>query len=144
MHSMHHRLSHSFEQQRDAASTDADKAVSEFPDAERRGSIGVLLLRLPRRDSPSHRTAMLWPLRRPALLIALCAFAAACQSGSATELPPARRQAIADTLTKLLRSAYDLKASNPVQRFLSLYPDSGTVISASGGRVTTTRQALET
>jgi hypothetical protein len=118
--------------------------VSEFADAERRGCIGVLLLRLPRWDLPSHPTAMLRPHRRPALLLALCAFAAACQSGSAGELPPARRQEIADTLTTLLRSAYDLKAPNPVQRFLSLYPDSGRVVSASGGRITTTREALET
>ena len=43
----------------------------------------------------------------------------------------------------MIRSAYDLKAKDVVGRFMSLYPDSGRVVSASGGRVTTTRAALE-
>jgi hypothetical protein len=85
---------------------------------------------------------MLRQLLRPASLIALAALASACQSRS-TEVPPARRQAIADTLTRMVKSAYDLKAPNPVARFMSLYPDSGRVISASGGRITTTRDSLE-
>jgi len=74
----------------------------------------------------------------------LATLAVGCQPTSAAELPPARRQAIADSLTTMIRSAYDLKAENPVARFMSLYPDSGRVISASGGRMTTTRDALET
>ena len=87
---------------------------------------------------------MLRPFRRSAPLLLVATLAVGCQSGSAAEVSPARRQAIADTLTTMLRSAYDLKASNPVERFMSLYPDSGRVISASGGRVTTTRDALQT
>jgi ketosteroid isomerase-like protein len=43
----------------------------------------------------------------------------------------------------MIRSAYDLKSKDVVGRFMSLYPDSGRVISASGGRVTTTHAAVE-
>lgn len=88
--------------------------------------------------------AMLRPVCRPAPVLLLASLAVGCQPGSAADLSPARRQAIADTLTTLLRSAYDLESPNPVARFMSLYPDSGRVISASGGRVTTTRDALQT
>jgi len=82
-------------------------------------------------------------LVRPASLVGFAIIAAACQPAPSAQVDSARRQAIADTLTTLIRSAYDLKAANPVARFMSLYPDSGRVISASGGRVTTNRDALE-
>ena len=75
------------------------------------------------------------------ILVAASTFGAACQPS--TRLEPARRQAIADTLTTLIRSAYDLKANDVVAQLMSLYPDTGRVISASGGRVTTSRAALE-
>jgi ketosteroid isomerase-like protein len=84
------------------------------------------------------------PHRRLAIfLAAVTVGTAACQSASAARLDPARRKAIADTLTTMIRSAYDLKAKDVVARFMSLYPDTGRVISASGGRVTTTRDSLE-
>jgi ketosteroid isomerase-like protein len=82
-------------------------------------------------------------LVRAASLVGFTVIAAACQPSPSARVDPARRQAIADTLTTMIRSAYDLKAANPVARFMSLYPDSGRVISASGGRVTTNRDALE-
>ncbi|HJP85628.1 MAG TPA: nuclear transport factor 2 family protein [Gemmatimonadaceae bacterium] len=53
------------------------------------------------------------------------------------------RKAIADSLKKLVVNAYDLSKPEPVKRLMSLYPDSGRVISASGGVITTTRQQLE-
>jgi ketosteroid isomerase-like protein len=43
----------------------------------------------------------------------------------------------------MIQGAYDLKATDVVGRLMSLYPDTGRVVSASGGRVTTTRAALE-
>ena len=74
----------------------------------------------------------------------VCALSAiACQPTSSATLTDARRAAIADTLTTMIHNAYDLKAKDVVGRFMSLYPDTGRVISASGGRVTTTRAALE-
>lgn len=54
------------------------------------------------------------------------------------------RQALTDTLRTLIVNAYDLtKPGDKVARLMSLYPDSGRVISASGGQVTTTRDSLE-
>jgi len=67
-----------------------------------------------------------------------------CRTSDAAALDPARRTAIADSLTAMIRTAYDLKADDVVSRLMSLYPDSGRVVSASGGRVTTTRDSLET
>jgi len=42
-----------------------------------------------------------------------------------------------------LREAYDLSKPDVEQRMLSLYPKSGRVVSASAGRVTTSRDTLE-
>jgi uncharacterized protein (TIGR02246 family) len=87
---------------------------------------------------------MLRLLIRPAsLALSMVVSVSACQSKPAAQLDARQRQAIADTLTAMLRSANDLKAADPVARFMSLYPDSGRVVSASGGRVTTTRDALQ-
>ena len=85
--------------------------------------------------------------RRRALLLlssaALAAAAGACRgaSGSAP-LTAAEREAIADTLTRLVHDAYDLSRPDPVAGFLGLYPDSGRVVSAAAGRVTTSRDSL--
>jgi len=88
---------------------------------------------------------MLRPHCRLAVVLAMVAIGSfACEPDQESHLGPARRAAIADTLTSLIRSAYDLKAKDVVGRFMSLYPDSGRVISASGGRVTTTRDSVET
>jgi ketosteroid isomerase-like protein len=95
-------------------------------------------------DSPSAPHAMLWPHRRLAAVLAMFTVGSfACELDRASRLDPARRAAIADTLTSMIKSAYDLKAKDVVSRFMSLYPDSGRVISASGGRVTTTRDSVE-
>ncbi len=57
-------------------------------------------------------------------------------------LSTADRRAIADSLSALVVAAYDFSSPDAPQRLLSLYPDSGRVISAAGGRVTTTREQL--
>jgi hypothetical protein len=75
------------------------------------------------------------------LLAAASLLSAACQPA---QVDAAQRRAIADTLTTMIQSAYDLKANDVVGKFMSLYPDTGRVISASGGRITTSRAALET
>lgn len=67
----------------------------------------------------------------------------ACQPASGARISQADRKAITDTLTTMIRSAYDLKAQDIVGHFMSLYPDSGRVISASGGRITTSRDSLK-
>ena len=55
---------------------------------------------------------------------------------------PADRRAITDSLSALVKSAYDFAQPDPATRLLGLYPDSGRVISAVAGRVTTTRDSL--
>ena len=69
---------------------------------------------------------------------------AACARPASETLSAAERAAIADTLQRMIVDAYDItKPGDPVARLMSLYPDSGRVISASGGRVTTDRASLE-
>ena len=53
------------------------------------------------------------------------------------------RRAIADTVTRLIEEAYDFTGPDPVGRIMGLYPDSGAVISASSGRVSASRDALQ-
>jgi ketosteroid isomerase-like protein len=68
----------------------------------------------------------------------------ACASSAGTEMSTAQRKAIADTVSTLIVKAYDLSApGDPVERLMSLYPQSGPVISASGGQFTTSRDTLE-
>ena len=63
---------------------------------------------------------------------------------SDSDLADVERRAIADTVEALLRRAYDLSgpSSGAAERLLSLYPDSGRVVSASGGRMLTSRDSL--
>jgi len=82
---------------------------------------------------------------RRAIMIALTLLATltgAC--GTADRISPDERRAIADTLTALVTAAYDLRRPDAPARLLALYPDSGRVISAGAGRVTTTRDTLAT
>jgi len=67
----------------------------------------------------------------------------ACQQQSGGDMSAADKKAIADSLKTLVVNAYDLSKPDPVKSLMSLYPDSGRVISASGGVVTTTRPQLE-
>jgi len=55
----------------------------------------------------------------------------------------AERDAIADSLTRIVREAYDFSKPDVVDRLLALYPDTGQVVSAAGGRVITSRDTLD-
>lgn len=81
------------------------------------------------------------PLRRAALLASMAL--AACTIPDASPPNATRRREIADSLTAMIRATYDLSSDDVVSRLMSLYPDRGRVISASGGRVTTTRDSLQ-
>ena len=73
----------------------------------------------------------------------LLAVGAACGEPSRQPLDASYTKAVTDTLRSLLVNAYDLtKPGDAVSRLMSLYPDSGRVISASGGQVTTTHDSL--
>lgn len=52
------------------------------------------------------------------------------------------RRAVADTLTRLIEGAYDLTQPDPVARLMALYPDTGLVISATNGGISTSRDSL--
>jgi ketosteroid isomerase-like protein len=84
--------------------------------------------------------------RRHRLAIALaglCCVASCTRTGSSA-VTDAQRRAIADTLRALIVNAYDItKPGDAVSRLMSLYPQRGPVISASGGQVSTSRDSLE-
>lgn len=72
---------------------------------------------------------------------------AACGSGGSArsaDAPPsaAQRRAIADTISRLVRAAYDLTKPGAERRSIALYPDTGRVVSASAGHVITSRDSL--
>lgn len=74
---------------------------------------------------------------------ALAAQVACARQDGAASLSAEQRTAIADTIRARMKAACDLSAPNFVARLMSLYPDTGRVISATGGRITTTRTELE-
>jgi ketosteroid isomerase-like protein len=76
-------------------------------------------------------------------VVLLAALLGSCRP-SDSEITEVERRAIADTVEGLLKRAYDLSApsSGAADRLLSLYPDSGRVVSASGGRMLTSRDSL--
>lgn len=80
---------------------------------------------------------------RPAVArpIAL-AFVLALGSACAPAPDDAPDEALADTLAQRIEDAYDFTRPNVVERMSALYPDSGRVISASGGFVTTSVDSL--
>lgn len=68
----------------------------------------------------------------------------ACSAGtSSATLSNQERSTIADSIRGRLRAACDLSSPNFVEHMMALYPDTGRVISATGGRITTTRAELE-
>lgn len=80
------------------------------------------------------------------LVVALLTVMSAGCSGSAggqRELGDRERAAIADSLRSLLESTYRFDGDSIIQRFMSIYPDSGRVVSAASGGFTTTRDSLE-
>jgi hypothetical protein len=76
---------------------------------------------------------------RRAVAIGLALASAACASST---LSPDDRRAIADSLARQVRAAYDLSKPDVAQRMLSLYPPAGPIVSASAGRMTTSRDTL--
>ena len=67
----------------------------------------------------------------------------ACGPGAPRPVSDSDRKAITDSLEKLVTRAYDLSAPAPVQRMMSLYPESGPIYSTSSGHISTTRKELQ-
>ena len=66
-----------------------------------------------------------------------------CRAAADTTLTDVERAAIAATIEQRVKTAYDLKANDVLAGMLSLYGKDAPVYSASGGRVTTSRDSLE-
>jgi len=68
----------------------------------------------------------------------------ACARPATDTLPAAERAAIADTLQRMIVNAYDIATpGDKVARMMSLYSPTGGIVSASGGRLTLSRDSLE-
>ncbi len=78
------------------------------------------------------------------LSLTLVVVAAACASQQQETAPPSptQQRAIADSLARQVKAAYDLSKPNVEERLLSLYPPTGRVVSAAGGQVITTRDSI--
>lgn len=77
-------------------------------------------------------------------LVAGAILLGACGSRTEAPMTDAERKAIADSLRTMIVSAYDLTTpGDAVARMMSLYPPSGNVVSASGGRLSVSRDSLE-
>jgi hypothetical protein len=75
------------------------------------------------------------------ILAAACLTSAIAACDSST-LTTADRRAIADSLARQVKAAYDLSKPDVAQRMLSLYPPAGPIVSASAGRMITSRDTL--
>jgi len=83
-------------------------------------------------------------MTRALTLVAAAVIVTACQSATADAVTETQARAIADTVEAIVKRAYDLSASSEgaAARLLSLYPDTGRVVSASGGQMLTSRDSL--
>jgi ketosteroid isomerase-like protein len=117
-----------------------DKQLSPVGDIDPVGT-GTRLNRI-KRSSYSHELTMR-RLRRSVPNFALLALAA-CSAAASSDSPPSagERAAIADSVRQTIVSTYDLSKPDVVDRFMRLYADTGRVVSASGGFVTTSRDSL--
>jgi len=85
------------------------------------------------------------PAYRHALLAGslVIGFAAGCSTAdSGVQLSSNERQAIADTVRRLLTETYVFDGSDPVPKFMKLYADSGEVVSAASGGFTQSRDSV--
>lgn len=74
-------------------------------------------------------------VRSAVLLLGVCACRSAPQS-------PEADMALADTLKARIEEAYDFTRPGVAERMMALYPDTGRVISASGGQVIASGDSL--
>lgn len=114
-----------------------------------------MVARIPQRRRLMTRQPFRETWRRPIAVRLMLVLAAIVAGGcKATEAPgPAQpadpsgvsadgQRAIADTLTRLIEQAYDLTRPQAVDRLMTLYPDSGPVVSATDGRMTASRDSI--
>ena len=76
-------------------------------------------------------------------LIALVVLACSTGQSGSDDLSITGRQAIADSIRALLTGTYTFDGSDPVPRFMRLYADTGTVVSAASGGFTRARDSVQ-
>ena len=84
-----------------------------------------------------------WSPRPVAALIVVLVLGCSKPDARSDELSSQEREAIADSIRSLLTSTYTFDGSDPVPRFMKLYPDSGDVVSAASGGFTIGRDSLQ-
>ncbi|HUF25950.1 MAG TPA: DUF4440 domain-containing protein [Gemmatimonadaceae bacterium] len=77
-----------------------------------------------------------------ALALALTLAGSGCRPDVPAPLSTADTAAIGDTLRALIERTYDFSRPDVVARLMSLYPDTGPVISAASGQALTERDSL--
>jgi hypothetical protein len=84
------------------------------------------------------------PIRSHLLLILTAALSVGCQATAGDVVTETQSRAIADTLEAMVKHAYDFSApgGGAAERLIGLYPDTGRVVSASSGRMLTSRDSL--
>ena len=78
---------------------------------------------------------------RPAACAAILLAVAGCARGE-RQLSPGRRAQITTQIEREVRDAYDLSKPGVETRLLSLYADTGRLVSAAGGQMLTSRDSL--
>jgi ketosteroid isomerase-like protein len=91
--------------------------------------------------APAVRTAII-SLALCLASLAGCGPASTPASAAHASMSTAEREAIADTIRARITTAANLSAKDVVASLMSLYPDTGRVVSASAGHITTSRDSL--
>lgn len=78
----------------------------------------------------------------PLLVLALAAACVACGTSGDRRVTPERRREVTAQIEREVRDAYDLSRPDVERRLLSLYADTGRLVSAAGGQVLTSRDSL--
>ena len=82
-------------------------------------------------------------IAHPLSICVAALLAAACHRAAQPTLSEAQQAAIADSLKQMVAAAYDFSSRDVVEHLMSLYPDSGKVVSATAGRVSASRDTLQ-
>ena len=81
-------------------------------------------------------------LHSPDALIVALVLGCSTSAEKSDELSATERQNIADSIRTLLTNTYTFDGNDPVPRFMRLYPDSGSVVSAAAGGFTVARDSV--
>ncbi len=92
-----------------------------------------------------HRAIMFYTSRllHSSFIAAIVVLTAACSQSDGPSLSKSEKAAITDSIKRTVFAAYDLRKPDVVAGMMSLYPQTGRVVSAASGSATKTRAELE-